>query len=73
MAFAYCDSVARVSRLGPPPWSSALIAAVKMADSQLRQINEQARESHDYVTATLTQFKLDLDQGETDGLLIRSK
>ena len=44
-----------------------------MAESQLRQINEQARESHDYLTATLTQFKLDLDQGETDRLLIRAK
>lgn len=51
----------------------ALIAAVKMAESQLRQINEQAREKHDYLTATLTQFKLDLEQGETDRLLIRSK
>ena len=50
-----------------------LIAAAKLAGPQLRQINEQAREKHDYLTATLTQFKLDLDQGETDGLLIRSK
>ena len=51
----------------------ALIAAVKMTESQLRLINEQARASHDYVKATLTQFKLDLDQGERDSLLIRSK
>ncbi len=51
----------------------ALIVAVKMAESQLRQINEQAREHHDYLTATLTQFKLDLDRGETDRLLIRGK
>jgi hypothetical protein len=51
----------------------ALIAAVKMTGSQLRQINQQARDSHDYLTAALTQFKLDLNQGETDRLLIRSK
>src|SRR4051794_39101208 len=51
----------------------ALIAGAKMAEEQVRKINEQARENHDYLTATLTQFKLDLDQGETDGLLIRSK
>ena len=51
----------------------ALIVAVKMSAEQIRKINEQARENHDYLTATLTQFKLDLDQGETDGLLIRSK
>jgi len=50
-----------------------LIAAVKMSVPQIRKINEQARENHDYLTATLTQFKLDMDKGETDGLLIRSK
>ena len=51
----------------------ALIAAVKMGESQLRQANAQARENHDYLTATLTQFKLDLDQGVTNRLLIRSR
>jgi hypothetical protein len=51
----------------------ALLVAVKMAESQLRQINEQARERHDYLTATLTQFKMDLDRGETDRLVIRGK
>jgi hypothetical protein len=50
----------------------ALIAAAKTTESQLRQINAQARKDHDYLTATLTQFKLDLDQGVTDRLLIRS-
>ena len=68
--------VAKLPKVGPLASKAAipaLIAAVKMAGSQLRQINEQARENHDYLTATLTQFKLDLDQGETDRLLIRSK
>ena len=50
----------------------ALIAAAKMGGSQLKQMNAQARENHDYLTATLTQFKLDLDHGVTDKLLIRS-
>jgi hypothetical protein len=50
-----------------------LIAAVKMSEAQIRKINEQARENHDYLTATLTQFRLDLDQGEKDHLLIRAK
>ena len=60
--------VAKLPKVGPFARAAlpALIAAVKMAGSQLRQINEQARENHDYLTATLTQFKLDLDQGETD-------
>jgi hypothetical protein len=51
----------------------AMIIAVDTLESQLRQINEQARQKHDYLTATLTQFKLDLDRGETDRLLIRGK
>ena len=50
-----------------------LIAAVKMSVPQIRKINEQARENHDYLTATLTQFRLDLDQGEKDHLLIKAK
>jgi hypothetical protein len=68
--------VAKLPTVGPIAIKAALpalVAAVKMAQSQLRQINEQARERHDYLTATLTQFKLDLDQGETDRLLIRGK
>jgi hypothetical protein len=51
----------------------ALAAAASLAGSQLKEINAQAREEHDYLTAMLTQFKLDLEQGVTDGLLIRRK
>jgi hypothetical protein len=51
----------------------ALIAASKMGGEQLRQMNAKAREDHDYLTATLTQFKLDLDRGVADKLLIRSR
>ena len=67
--------VAKLPKVGPLVRAAfpALIAAVKMSDPQIRKINEQARENHDYLTATLTQFRLDLDQGEADGLLIRGK
>ncbi len=68
--------VARLPNVGPVQGRAALpllIEAVKLAGSQLRQINEDARENKDYLTATLTQFKLDLERGEVDGLLIRSK
>lgn len=51
---------------------ATLILAAKMTESQLREINAAAREKHDYLTATLTQFKLDLEQGIADRLLIRS-
>src|SRR2546423_5474853 len=75
-SFGVAKAVAKLPKVGSLASMAAipaLTAAVKMAGSQLQQINEQAREKHDYLTATLTQFKLDLDQGETDGLLIRSK
>lgn len=67
--------VAKLPKVGPLAGKAALpalTAAVKMAESQLRQVNERARERHDHLTATLTQFKLDLDHGVTDRLLIRS-
>jgi hypothetical protein len=67
--------VAKLPKVGPFAKVAipVLAEAAKLAGEQLRQINEQARQNHEYVTATLTQFKLDLDRGETDGLLIRSK
>ncbi len=49
-----------------------LVTAAKMAGSQLRDANAQARKDHDFLTATLTQFKLDLEQGVKDKLLIKS-
>jgi hypothetical protein len=67
---------AKLPKVGPLAGVAAvpaLAAAVKLAGAQLKQINEQAKEKHDYLTATLTQFKLDLDQGEADRLLFRSK
>ena len=68
--------VAKLPNVGPLAGRAAIpamVAAVKTAGSQLRQINAMARENHDYLTATLTQFKLDLDQGVTDKVLIRSR
>ncbi|MFC5265062.1 hypothetical protein ACFPJ1_23365 [Kribbella qitaiheensis] len=67
--------VAMLPKVGPLASMAALpvlTAAAKMAGSQLREINAKAREDHDFLTATLTQFKLDLDQGVKDRLLIRS-
>ncbi|TQM61725.1 TRAFAC clade GTPase domain-containing protein [Humibacillus xanthopallidus] len=67
--------VARIPVVGPLASRAALpalIASAKMGGMQLKQMNAQARENHDYLTATLTQFKLDLDQGALDKLLIRS-
>ena len=48
------------------------LAAADAAGPKLKELNVQARANLDYLTATLTQFKLDLDQGVKDRLLIRS-
>lgn len=68
--------VSKIPKVGPLVSKAAipiLVAAAKMGETQLRRINEMARRDHDYLTATLTQFKLDLDRGVTDRLLIRSR
>lgn len=68
--------VRKIPRVGPLASKvaiPALIAASKVGGEQLRQMNAKAREDHDYLTATLTQFKLDLDRGVADKLLIRSR
>jgi double-GTPase-like protein len=76
VALLVSKAVAPIPKVGPLVIAAlipALIAAVNMSKRELKQINQKAREKHDYLTATLTQFMLDLDQGETDRLLIRSK
>lgn len=40
-----------------------LAAAVELTGPKLKEMNEQARAQHDYLRATLTQFKRDLEQG----------
>src|SRR4051794_1843621 len=69
-------AVAKLPKVGPLASKvviPALNTAVRMAASELKKINEQAKANHDHLTATLTQFRLDLDQSETDGRLIRAK
>lgn len=66
--------IAKLPRVGPLVSKAAIptvLAAVKMSQDKLEQVNAEARANHDYLTATLTQFKLELDQGVTDKLLIR--
>lgn len=72
--FAVDKLVGKLPKVGPLAKAAlpVLIAAAKMAGSQAREINAQARKDRDFLTATLTQFKLDLEQGVKDKLLIRS-
>lgn len=43
--------------------------AVKLAGPKLREMNEQARAQHDYLRATLTQMKLDLERGVSEKVI----
>ncbi len=67
--------VNKLPRVGPLATKAApaLVAAAQLAGPQLKQINAQAREDHDYLTAALSQFKLDLETGVEKNLLIRSR
>lgn len=46
--------------------------AAKMAQDGLRQLNAQALAKHNYVTAVLTRFRMDLNEGEEEQVLLRS-
>jgi len=46
-----------------------LAEAVRVAGPKLKEMNEQARAQHDYLRGTLTQFKLDLEQGVADKVI----
>lgn len=50
-----------------------LASAVQLAGPKLKEMNEQARAQHDYLRATLTQFKLDLEQGVHDKVIRNPK
>lgn len=46
--------------------------AARMAGNKLRELNAQALAKHNYVTAILTQYQMDLDRGEEDDVFLRS-
>ena len=46
--------------------------AAKLAGDKLREINSEALAKRDHLTATLTRFRLDLDKGEEEQILLRS-
>jgi len=47
--------------------------AARLAGDKLRELNKTASEKRDKLSATLTQFTLDLERGEQERTLIRSK
>lgn len=52
---------------------SILTTAANLAGPKLRELHEQARAKNDYLRATLTQFKLDLEQGTHDKVIRNPK
>ncbi|WP_407343339.1 TRAFAC clade GTPase domain-containing protein [Pengzhenrongella phosphoraccumulans] len=65
----------KVPRIGPFLAKFALptmVAAVKLSESKIREINAEARKNRDFLTATLTQFRLQLVQGVRDHILVKS-
>lgn len=46
--------------------------AIKQGSPMLKEINDKAWANHDYLTAVLTRFRLDLDRGVKENLLVKS-
>lgn len=46
-----------------------MATAVHLAGPKLKEMNQQARAQHDYLRATLTQFKQDLEQGAAEKVI----
>ncbi len=66
----------KVPKVGPllgPVAIPALAEVAKLATSKLEEIHSQAITDRDFLTATLTQFRLDLDKGVKDRLLVKSQ
>lgn len=58
-----------VNRIGPV----LLNGAANLAGDKVREMNADAMAKQEYLAATLTRFKMDLDQAEEDGVLLRSR
>lgn len=58
-----------VNLIGP----NVVSGAVNLAAGKVREMNADAMAKKEYMSATLTRFKMDLDQAEEDGVLLRSR
>lgn len=67
--------VARIPKVGStlaPLTVPAMTFAVNLGSEKLEQIHAQALKDKDYLAATVTQFRLDLDRGVADHTLVKS-
>lgn len=65
--------VPKIGKGGSKVAVALLAAAAEAAGPKLKQMNAQAREQHDFLKATLTQFKLDLERGRSEKLIRTAK
>lgn len=73
-AMVLAKFLAKVPKIGPflsKISVPALLFAVDLSTAKLEEIHTQAVADRDYLTATLTQFRLDLDRGVNDNLLVK--
>ena len=52
---------------------ATMSAAAKLGGDQLRKLNVDARNRYDHLAEVLTRFGLDLERGEDDRVLLRSR
>ena len=65
----------KIPKFGPvlaPIAIPALAEAVKLSKSKLEEVHAQALANRDFLTAVVTQFRLDLDHGVEDHLFVKS-
>lgn len=74
-ANAFHTFAKRVPKVGPVLGTLVLpmlTAAIRLGKTKVEEANASARAHHDHLTATLTQFRLDLDQAVEDDILVKS-
>ena len=74
-AAAAAKFLTKIPKVGPilaPIAVPALAEAVKLGKSKLEETHAQALADRDFLTAVVTQFRLDLDQGVEDRLFVKS-
>jgi hypothetical protein len=70
------ELVRRIPKVGPALDKfviPVLAAAIRLGTPKVREMNLEARAKKDYLTAIMTQFRLELDQGVEDGVLVKSR
>lgn len=61
-----------ILQVAPKALSTAMLAAIEIATDKLRDKQRLALAQHDYITAALTGFRLDLDEAQRNGILLLS-